>query len=348
MNTQQRLRLRAADAIHQAVRRLARRPAFFLPEAAWEACRRLVRLIDKAKQRGWTRASQKVQQRLSPQAAECIDELVQGRTQLEHVPSATRILNEREIFADLLALDDEFEEVQIDVRKSTVWANTDRIVLRDIDLGPFRIVLDWSILSHHRPYGVTALDPNPAASSAGTTHPHVRDNHLCEGDGRAPIRKALREGRVLDFFVLVRQVLETYSPDTAYVRLRDWGGRDCSDCGSTVSEDDCVSCGRCGNELCPDCATSCTSCSEYFCSSHISNCPSCDDPYCRRCLTVCGGCGNKFCKECLDDQKCPSCRRRDEDVCECEAEAEEPEAADAEGSAAAVHPLRLGQAAVSA
>ncbi len=43
---------------------------------------------------------------------------------------------------------------------------------------------------------------------------------------------ALTEGRLLDFFMIVRQVLQTYSPDSPYVSLDDWYGRQCSDCDS--------------------------------------------------------------------------------------------------------------------
>ena len=53
---------------------------------------------------------------------------------LANVPS------ERDIFADLLALNTEFDEVQIDIPNTTIAVETDRIVLREIDLGPFRIV----------------------------------------------------------------------------------------------------------------------------------------------------------------------------------------------------------------
>ena len=358
MNAQQRLALRAAQVLHEAFScRAAHGRYLALPDAAWASCRRLVHLIDKAKLRGWAGAQQKLEQHLIRSDAECVDELVQVRQRLEDGHGASDVASERDIFADLLALNTEFEAVQIDIRETTIAVEMDRIVLQGIDLGPFRIVLDWSNLSHHWPYEVIAQDPNPAASSADTTHPHVRDNHLCEGDGRAAIRSALRQGRVLDFFILVRQVLESYSPDNAYVKLLDWDGRDCADCGRTVNDNDCVTCERCGTEICSDCATSCTNCSEYFCSSHIASCPSCDDPYCKRCLAACQACGGKFCKECLDDEKCPTCRGRDEDVCEYQDgpdEGDELDAVDATDandttdSDASFHPLRLGQAAVLA
>ena len=352
MNTKQRLTLRAAQAIREAiVCRITQDQYWTLPEPAWNDCNRLARLIGNAKWRGWADARRTLEQQLTRSVAECIDELVQVRTRLEDWHRLANVPSERDIFADLLALNTEFDEVQIDIPNTTVAVETDRIVLRKIDLGPFRIALDWSNLSRHRPYQVIAQDPNPAASSSETTHPHVRDSYLCEGDGRCAIRNALQQGRLLDFFVLVRQVLETYSPDTAYVKLTDWDGRNCSDCGRLVGDDDCHCCERCGDEVCSECATSCTDCFEHFCSYHAGTCGSCDKPFCNRCLAACQACGGKFCKECLDEKKCPTCRQRDEDVCESEDDADEPDASDADDAddaGGSFHPVRLGQAAVLA
>jgi len=355
MNSKQRRALRAAQAIRQAiVCRITRDQYWTLPEPGWNDCNRLARLIGNAKWRGWVGARRKLEQQLTRSVAECIGELVQVRARLEDWHRLANVPSERDILADLLALNTEFDEVQIDIPNTTVAVETDRLVLREIDLGPFRIALDWSNLSHQRPYQVIAQDPNPAASSSDTTHPHVRDSNLCEGDGQTPIRNALQQGRLLDFFVLVRQVLETYSPDTAYVKLTDWAGRNCSDCGRLVGDDDCHCCERCGDEVCSECATSCNNCFEHFCSYHAGTCGSCGEPFCNRCLAACQVCGGKFCKECLDEKKCPTCRQRDEDACKSEDEADEsdePDASDADDSddaAGSFHPVRLGQAAVLA
>ena len=190
MNAQQRLALRARRYFMRHVPAARRTVATCAPDAAWASCRRLVHLIDKAKLRGWAGAQQKLEQHLIRSVAECVDELVHVRQRLEDWHGTADVASERDIFADLLALNTEFEAVQIDIRETTIAVETDRTVLQGIDLGPFRIVLDWSNLSHHWPYEVIAQDPNPAASSPDTTHPHVRDNHLCEGDGRAAIRNA--------------------------------------------------------------------------------------------------------------------------------------------------------------
>ena len=79
-----------------------------------------------------------------------------------------------------------------------------------MNIGPFKIVLDWSDLSVTKPYQIIAQELQPAASDDEvTTHPHVHGRMLCEGEGRVPIRNALRQGRLCDFFLLVQQVLQT-------------------------------------------------------------------------------------------------------------------------------------------
>ena len=54
---------------------------------------------------------------------------------------------------------------------------------------------------------------------------------LCEGEGRLPVLRALEQGRLLDFFLLVRNVLSTYNPDGAHLPLSRWRGAPCTDCG---------------------------------------------------------------------------------------------------------------------
>jgi len=59
----------------------------------------------------------------------------------------------------------------------------------------------------------------------------VREEDLCEGEGRGPIQKAIRQGRFYDLFVLINQILQTYNGDSAYVPLSRWEGSSCPDCG---------------------------------------------------------------------------------------------------------------------
>ena len=114
------------------------------------------------------------------------------------------------------------------------------ITLEDVYLGEFEIRLDvfrLSELSSRIPYTVIALHPHPASSSDDVTHPHVSGRHLCEGDGSAAIRAALSHGRLFDFFSMVLGVLRTYNSDSPYVRLEDWNGVSCYDCGREMNRE---------------------------------------------------------------------------------------------------------------
>jgi hypothetical protein len=62
----------------------------------------------------------------------------------------------------------------------------------------------------------------PSSCRAEVTHPHVLDDHLCEGEGRQAIHAALTAGRLVDFFHLVKGILETYNEDSPYEALSDW------------------------------------------------------------------------------------------------------------------------------
>src|ERR1700732_4445519 len=131
---------------------------------------------------------------------------------------------------------------------------------KEIDLGPFEIRLYWDRIGDRRTYEVIALEPNPAGESRETVHPHVRGEQLCEGDGRASIDRALRAGRLLDFFQIVSRILATYNSGSACPTLSDCKGCPCADCGDVVCEDDAYGCDRCSDSLCRECLSSCVRC----------------------------------------------------------------------------------------
>jgi hypothetical protein len=112
--------------------------------------------------------------------------------------STSRVLRSpSEIYRDILALHAEFDEVEIDFDAHELRVTTDAIVLSDIDLGRFDIRLDWQRLGGPHPYRVVARDPNPSTAKSDVPHPHVQDETLCEGEGRAAIQAALAQCRQL-------------------------------------------------------------------------------------------------------------------------------------------------------
>jgi hypothetical protein len=228
MHDHQKTLLRNAEQISSQLQRLRAVPITFeLPDGDWVECQSLMRRIDLCTKRNWTHAAAVLKDRLERSLECCSDRLreisrqVSASSRLQLPPTV------REIFRDLIALSDEFEDVKVDGSNQTLSVTTEPIMLEEIDLGPFEIRLHWDRIVERRPYEVLALEPNPAGESSETTHPHVKGEQLCEGDGRVSIDRALRAGRLLDFFQIVSQILHNYNSGSAYVSLSHWNGSPC-------------------------------------------------------------------------------------------------------------------------
>ncbi|NLF06467.1 MAG: hypothetical protein GX594_00590 [Pirellulaceae bacterium] len=318
MNQINKPALRAAVLIHE---RLAgnqgRKLPTYLPEYSWQRVLRFQRQILSAHQRGWHRAAERLTADLADAVDDCCRELAGVQRDLQAPPAKRHVYSAADVYRDILALYDEFEEVDIDLDEHTISVATDSIVLERVRLGAFDICLDWRRLGTAQPYRVVALDPNPAAKSNDITHPHVQDEQLCEGEGRTAVRAALAEGRLFDFFLIVSQLLQTYGKGSAYVELSNWGGVPCTDCGGSVDEDDRYFCLHCDAALCSGCAISCGDCGEYYCSDCIQQCAACGGDYCLSCLTACTACRKRLCADCLEAGLCRAChnkqRRKEKD-----------------------------------
>jgi hypothetical protein len=245
----------------------------------------------------------------------------------------------RDLHAELLALEEEFEEAEIDLQGKTLSIVTEPIELEEVDLGRFRVVMHCEAPADPE-YEVVALDPNEPSSSdfANVVHPHVRDDNLCEGDGHDAIRAALRSGRLCDFFALVRQVLRTYNPGSAYARLSEWDGQECQDCGCRTTDE--LSCSRCGDSTCSDCSRSCSGCDCDLCTYCAHECSGCEERFCSDCLAESSSSGGGLCTSCLEERE----NEREEDEQESEDESEPEEAA----PEPAVHAVHVGEADVPA
>ena len=249
-----------------------------------------------------------------------LSDLQQIRTQLERpLPPVPEL---RSIWLELVQIGQEFEEWEYKVDAQTLSVTTEAIELEEVYLGPFRIELALNLLStpsRWPAYKVIARDPHPAQGNESVTHPHVSDQRLCEGDASAAIRSALQQGRLCDFFILVRQVLQTYNRHSPYVALDRWTGVACSDCGYLADEDSHYGCERCGNDFCSDCIGTCTCCDISVCAGCSITCPACDQTVCTACQRRCAECGEIVCRTCFDEDLCPSCRdqqkeRENEDI----------------------------------
>lgn len=216
---------------------------------------------------------------------------------------------------ELKQLQDEFGDLEFDDEQRILSVVTEPITLEDVYLGPFKIQLGLDKLSQlhsNSPYFVIALDPNPAATNEDVTHPHVNSEKLCEGDGILPLKHALEQGRICDFFTMVRSILNTYNQDSPYVSLAEWEGMPCHNCGYVMSSEDAYHCCHCENYVCDECSTFCQDCSEVFCLECAGSCENCQQMVCNNCVLECAGCGELFCKICLEEDICTKCKQESE------------------------------------
>ena len=338
MNPQQRSMFRAAGLIRdQIARRQQDGEPVCLPEQPWANMQRLIRRTKLAKSHGWRRAARLLNEDLLREVQYCRDRLLELVPPLKEQAARRKPPKESEIYTEIVALEEEFDAVECDPASGELWVTSESIVLEGIDLGRFEIRLDWNQLSGSSPYRVVALEPNPAAANDSVTHPHVQDEHSCEGEGRAAIRAALDNGRLGDFFLIVSRLLATYARGAAYVELDDWDGIFCRGCGTHICQDDRYHCGRCGDTLCSECLVCCQGCDSDFCSGCICMCDACSRDFCASCLDPCSDCGKQLCPDCLTNNLCEECHEKHQH--------QEPEAAE---PVATLQPNSMGEAALSA
>ena len=216
---------------------------------------------------------------------------------------------------ELEAVQDEFGNIGYDKGTNTISVVTDPITLEYVALGAFSIQLEldkFREMHKDRPYHVVALNPNPAASDDSVTHPHISGERVCEGDGAAAIRACLEQGRLSDFFTMVRSILTTYNQDSTYVALESWDGTPCYDCGYSMSSDGVYYCYSCEHDFCDECSTYCRQCDQTACICCCALCSYCDEYACTNCISECSECEEVYCHSCLEDSLCPTCKEEKE------------------------------------
>lgn len=343
--------LRLAVDIHEQLKtQEALCPVDSWPALTWQRCETLRRRMHRAHERGWHLAAQRLQRDLRELVRRTHAQLIEVERQLDPLQGCRHVASIHDIHADLGTLYEEFDDVSVERRSHTISVTTEPIVLEGVYLGPFEIRLDWGDLvdGHPHNYRVVALDANPAAANEGVTHPHVQDEAVCEGDGHLPIREALTTGRLLDFFVIVANLLRTYNSGSPFVSLDEWHGIACSDCGMTVSDDDRWMCENCESAVCGECVSHCRDCDCVFCAECVTHCDGCSEYYCRSCMTRCSQCRDDLCKNCLvDEERCENCYEEEQEE-ETREDAHSPGEVTGEQHVASVQPTCLGEASVSA
>jgi len=251
---------------------------------------------------------------------------------IEYAPPTLRAPEPAERMAEVRQLEAEFGTVKVRWADRVLRVVTDPIVLHGVALGTFAIDSGWDRVGRRSGvhcFDLVALDPHPATGKDGVTHPHVQDDGLCPGEAANALDEAVADGRLTDAFLLIRSVLTTYNPQSAYVPLTGWDGVICTDCGQRVDRKDRFTCERCDSDLCEDCIHSCEACSESRCSDCLESCDICSARHCRGsldttpsgrtvcpdCLATCARCSDSLPKDELtaDTQLCPTCDQEEED-----------------------------------
>ena len=269
--------------------------------------------LDKSVSRNWTSATNK----LNTNIERIVRDIPYAVNELERAAkhSHTKMPTPRLLYEDLKQVQEEFGRLQYNTEEQILSVFTDAIELEEIFLGDFEVQLQITKMAEMKNNGylrVIALDPHPAATNDCVTHPHVSDEYLCAGDASVPMQSALANGRICDFFMLVRSVLETYNPSSPYVSLSEWDGIACYDCGYVVSGDDSYYCESCDNSYCDECMSYCVSCDTSLCRGCLTSCQFCEEPCCQECLKVCSECEESGCSSCIEDDLCPTCKEKQE------------------------------------
>jgi hypothetical protein len=226
-------------------------------------------------------------------------------------PEKMDIPSLRTVIGELRQLEADLGGYKYNNGDNTISVTTEPITLQDIPLGPFQIILYLNKLSRLYTeicYEVIALNPNPAGKDSAVTHPHVSNNQVCEGEGAVSIKKALKQGRLTDFFSMIESILKVYNPDSPYVAIDEWSGEACYDCGFIMNEEQGYYCEFCDRNFCDQCVIYCSCCEQMVACYECSiDCNYCDNRICPDCQIQCIDCGEIFCRNCIENDLCPDC-----------------------------------------
>jgi hypothetical protein len=268
-----------------------------------EACR-------KARSHGWHAAADQMDARISDD----LHQLQYATTQAQNQSRGPTVQQPtlRDLYQELIQLQQEFVNVSIEPKRRLLAAVTDAIELEGIYLGEFRLELHLDRVNDRADvsaFDIVALDPHPPDVSQDVIHPHVRDNQLCAGDATGPIAQALKDGRFCDAFLTVNAVLHEYNSSSPYVSLDDWHGIACADCGNVTGEDDRYYCDGCGRDYCEDCYSTCDICQSSFCRGCLEQDRESGMSCCRSCRKHCRQCNRIVDTDSFDDETelCPGC-----------------------------------------
>jgi len=243
-----------------------------------------------------------------------------------------------------LTLKDLIEEIKaindgwcgVEFRDNTLKVPINNVCLSDtngnneVSLGDFNAELNLS-----NPINGIRVSGGNNYSASGLSHPHIRDEHLCFGEGEDMASVAVCQGRLEDYFRIIEAIVRTYNEGGAYEggELVDWYEPDrsdsfiCANCEEWTYNDDGRYYECCDISLCEACDSGgyCNSCGGDKCEECMNICEACDECICNKCSMSCGVCCNHYCDSCTSERICDICQNTMCDECakicpECEKE----------------------------
>ena len=199
---------------------------------------------------------------------------------------------------------------------NTLFIETERIVISDVDLGPFEIHVSPRDVSGYFTAKAFALDPNPAIGMPSITHPNVRHDNICLGEGERAYKKAIVQGRLCDALMIAASVVREYGWQNPHCSIEKWHGIDCQFCGQRNLPNDTSQCSRCDRQGCAECthtdnARMCLPCNEHLLTNPPDRCYICD----RLSHNKCPHCENNTCSRHWNDSWCRTCHENLHSTC---------------------------------
>ena len=118
MDQSQKQLLRAAARIHEWLLRRVRKPEWCLPAGDWREMTALAGQIEFARRRGWHRAAASRTEDLARAAESCQRRLVTLASDLRNLATSQPLATAADIYRDLLALEEEFEQAIVRFRRA--------------------------------------------------------------------------------------------------------------------------------------------------------------------------------------------------------------------------------------
>lgn len=158
------------------------------------------------------------------------------------------------------------------------------------NIGDIECVIDINQLpsaNAHTPYFQMQNNGTPPHGDTSYIHPHMRDGHLCFGDGQTAAVNAMKRADILGFIDVVTAIIYNYNSRSPHMGIGNWEPRraeqlrqqragtehnehNCAECGEEIEADDYFHCDapECDLPMHEGCAHRSEMDDQWYCSRH--------------------------------------------------------------------------------